>query len=383
MLPFLCAFAAGFLLAWAGGALELIPWRRTVRAGAHWTEQARVLYPSRVARVVGVFLGPLAITALAMAVSGNLDWLPAIVIGSVLGAIAAGYPLDRELYPGLRPGRWALLTLVSFVVYLFRWGVVTAAMVFMPNDFGPVVWLIAAGVLVVQVAWQFGLTFRLLRGLGLMRPAGPRVQGIVRETCARMGVTTPPVWELALLQANAMAAVHTRELVFTDPLLAETPDDEVAAICAHEMGHLNEEKPVLLGRFAGALAGLPLVLIKPVARHYGPAAVGLVVLTLVIVVASRRLAHAMEKRADRIAVESTTEKAVYARALERIYRINRMPAAMRRRGHRVHPDLYDRMLAAGVTPDYPRPAPPPGRSWSVIALSLLCAGSALYLVLAQ
>ena len=24
----------------------------------------------------------------------------------------------------------------------------------------------------------------------------------------------------------------------------------------------------------------------------------------------------------------------------------------------VHPSLYDRMIAAGVTPDYPRPAPP-------------------------
>jgi hypothetical protein len=44
-------------------------------------------------------------------------------------------------------------------------------------------------------------------------------------------------------------------------------------------------------------------------------------------------------------------------ALERIYEVNLVPAVL---GHKLapHPDLYDRQLAAGYTPSYPRPDRP-------------------------
>jgi hypothetical protein len=72
----------------------------------------------------------------------------------------------------------------------------------------------------------------------------------------------------------------------------------------------------------------------------------------------------METRADKIAVENQVDAAVYARALERLYLTNQMPAVMLRRSSRIHPDLYDHMIAAGVTPDYPRPEPAKGLSWT-------------------
>jgi hypothetical protein len=58
------------------------------------------------------------------------------------------------------------------------------------------------------------------------------------------------------------------------------------------------------------------------------------------------------------------DKVVYAQALERLYEINQTPAVMPRRATKIHPDLYDRMIAAGVTPDYPKPAPAKGLFWT-------------------
>ena len=47
----------------------------------------------------------------------------------------------------------------------------------------------------------------------------------------------------------------------------------------------------------------------------------------------------------------------YARALTRLYEDNLSPAVNAKK-MATHPHLYDRLLAAGVTPDFPRPAAP-------------------------
>jgi len=56
---------------------------------------------------------------------------------------------------------------------------------------------------------------------------------------------------------------------------------------------------------------------------------------------------------------------VYARALARLYEANFAPAVMPRKHS--HPHLYDRLVSAGVQPDYPRPEPP--TPYSIMALS--------------
>jgi hypothetical protein len=65
----------------------------------------------------------------------------------------------------------------------------------------------------------------------------------------------------------------------------------------------------------------------------------------------------MEKRADRLASTTTTNEGVYASALEKMHRENQIPAVNASR-RLPHPDLYDRMIGAGVKPDYPRPDKP-------------------------
>jgi hypothetical protein len=82
------------------------------------------------------------------------------------------------------------------------------------------------------------------------------------------------------------------------------------------------------------------------------------------------LARRLETRADAHAhhVESGAPGAargVYARALSRLGEVNLIPAVGWAAG--THPHLYDRLLAAGQEPDFPRP-PPPSRARMWIAL---------------
>jgi len=82
----------------------------------------------------------------------------------------------------------------------------------------------------------------------------------------------------------------------------------------------------------------------------------------------------MERRADAMAtVHEGPSPGTYARALERLYQINQMPAVMP--GKRTHPNLYDRLLAAGVTPAYPRPAAPARLTWQLCVVMLLLVAS--------
>ena len=62
--------------------------------------------------------------------------------------------------------------------------------------------------------------------------------------------------------------------------------------------------------------------------------------------------------------ENQVDAVVYARALERLYETNQIPAVMPRRATKIHPDLYDRMLNAGVTPNYAKPKPAKGQCWT-------------------
>ena len=61
----------------------------------------------------------------------------------------------------------------------------------------------------------------------------------------------------------------------------------------------------------------------------------------------------MEVRADVFGSRVLEDKGIYAQALAKLYQANEMPAVMPRK-RMAHPHLYDRMLVAGVSPDFPR-----------------------------
>src|SRR5207248_490847 len=130
-----------------------------------------------------------------------------------------------------------------------------------------------------------------------------------------------------------------------------------------------ESRRVLGVRVIAAFSLLPVAALPAVYETFGLAHVlALFGGWLLAVVLLRRLGRRMEERADREARVYEGDPGTYARALEKLYEANVLPVVLR--GKRtVHPHLYDRLVAAGTTPAYPRPAAPP-RFLSGLAVAL-------------
>lgn len=377
MLDFLVACLAAFALGWVLLTLELGPWRKTV--GDHWALRARALHPVRIALGMNAWAIPIVL-ALADGIFHQGHFFP-VMAGGFLGAALSGYAVTREILPLLSWPRWLHLLAGGLVFGILRWGTIGTAIFLMPVELGTVTWALALGVIVVHLGLNFGLALRVQAALGLLRPASPRVLGIVEQVRAAQGGQVRAVWEMATPDANAYAFIATRELAFTRTLVDAAPDEELRAICAHELAHLAESRWAMVVRIVGGLAVFPLIFLSPVYAYFGAEGV----LALAISVwgiwwLHARFYRAQEKHADRFAVQAEPDSAAYARGLERIYRLNHWPVVQRQSSFNTYPDLYDRMLAAGVTPDYPKPPPPRPRAWSSNGLLAVAGGLWIYVL---
>lgn len=356
----LCVGAA--LLVWGFNALALRSWRRS--AGQHWTERARALYPALVSRKINQLAIPALLVAIVRIRFPELPWTE-IALVAYAGALLGSFPMDREIHQDLRFGVWAHLTFAAAFVQGLRWGAWGAAIILMPREVTVTSLLIPFGWVALVIALELGLALTLLRWVKLLIPASPHLRSLVDQANRHLNVKVKSVWELKTLVANALAITTTQELLFTTPLLKQLSDDEVVAVAAHELGHLAESPSVKIVRVVGALTLLPLIFINPVAPMLDPQGIfALLGLCWAIYYAIRKMRRAMEKRADRMAVEQINDPTIYARALEKLYRVNQIPAVLASKQAGVHPNLYDRMTAAQVTPDYPRPQPPPRQHWT-------------------
>ena len=350
-------FSAGWLMAVAANWVGLIRWRRAV--AAHWTERARLLYPARVTAVLNMFLIPGILSQLHLAFFLEVaPWWVAGAIASFLGAVLGCYYLDHEMFPQLSLPNWLLHVIVAWGIRFFVFVPAIAAGLLMPIDVGPTALLITAGYLAVHFANQGGMLIRCLRLIRVLKSPSVRLKVIVTGVAARANILVRATWQFGGVMANAFAFPVTSELAFSDRLLNICNDEEISAVCAHEMAHLGEPNVVLAGRLIGSLYLLPFIFITPLLNRL--AAAGLI-LAFLGVISIRRFAgwltRRMEKRADRLASTTTTNEGVYASALEKMYRENQIPAVNASR-RLPHPDLYDRMLEAGVKPAYPRPDRP-------------------------
>jgi Zn-dependent protease with chaperone function len=225
----------------------------------------------------------------------------------------------------------------------------------------------------------------LMRKLGVFRPASARLQDIVARLAAESGIAVRGAEQVALPMANAFALPLDGKLGMTDAALSALDDDEVRVICAHELAHLAEPRRFLVVRvLRGFILGLFLAILtvagRPVTGSYGlmGTLAGIAGAFLVLFVSSillNRFNRKMEHRADAQAVGWEPSAGLYARALEKLYEANLMPAVLRSK-RMTHPDLYDRMVQSGATPDYPRPAPPP-RWPGLLGLAALLIAAAL------
>lgn len=370
-------FCVAFLLAWGLNWLALIPWRRSNQE--HWTERARRLYPVRMAAVWNVWLIPANCILAQVWLFSEAEALWAVTgLCAWIGAILGSYSFDREVFPLLRFPAWLRYVAATWVLRFGVWAVFIGAVAIMPHEFGWHVAALVGGVLLFHLLLQYGLGSWLARRFGLLCPPTERLRSIVADTAQRMTVPFRTVWLLTGPYSFAGVWLTTRELLFSERLMDTHPDEEVAAICAHEMGHLKESKMTLLGRIVGSMVLFPLLLLSPALGTFGPLGLMLIAMVIgVLVVFNRRLARRMEKQADRVALENERETGTYARALERLYQTNQMPAVMPD-NRRAHPHLYDRLMAAGVTPDYPRPAAPERLAWPAIVTAALAGMLAVF-----
>jgi len=358
------SFSLAFLFALGLNWLALIPWRRSV--GKHWTERARLLYPAIVSARLNNWLIPANLSILSSILCPDISFLFA-VIPSFVAVLLAGYFFSREVVPEVSFKSWLHLVAAYLFLFFIWWAVLMFAIFNMPENFGFWTWLVAGAVLLLMLAFNFGLGIKLLRWFGLVQPASELLKALVAEVSEQMGVPVRATWILSTHVSNALAFPLTRQLLFTDKLLSTSTDGEIKAVCAHELGHLNEPRKVVFTRVLVSMAFYPTIFARPMSslgdlgtRAYFILIIGSLILWLVGI----RVGRKMESRADKIAAESQVDAVVYARALERLYETNCMPAVMPKRSTKIHPDLYDRMTTAGVTPDYPKPKPAKGSSWT-------------------
>lgn len=349
--------------------MALARWRRV--RNSHWTERARLLFPVRVAAVGNLWLIPanLVFAQLLLFPDELPHWL-LLGLAGWLGALAGAWGFDREVFPEIALKDWLHEALAGSLLRLSGWFLLLGAVALMPVEVG---WPMA-GVTALYVTAQFVLAWRfvpLLRMMKLIVPAPPRLHDLVAKVSARMNVRVSRTWMIRGAAANAFALPFGRELLFNERLLDLLSDEELEAVCAHELGHLTESRTSLGIRIIGSLPLLPWIYLTPLIHSFG--LLGIIIPSIAMLGLLRgfhAISRRLELRADTVAHSQENHSGIYALALEKIHEANQIPAVLPER-KTTHPHLYDRLIAAGVTPSYPRPAPAKAMAWHGHAFSSL------------
>jgi Zn-dependent protease with chaperone function len=382
------AFLVGALTCWAGARVAIGPVRRL--RGASWIERARAAHPVAQGLAVAGFPTAIAVGLVAAMGSGPLahasPQLLAFLVGiaAYLGGFAVRRRFAREIRERgegfARDLRSELIGLLLLAPHL----VLVLAMILLlkPNPGAGGAAVIALGVLGFGTVCRSG-GLPLLRLLGWARPAPAGLERIVAEIAQRVGVRPAAVWVVPWSCANAAAFPLSGQLIFTEEIREALDDDELAAITAHELGHLSEPWYARLTRAFAVFALLPFGVSVPIVHAVGYVpALALLVGYWVLLFGALQVIRRLEVRADAVGHRHEGDPGTYARALEKLYRANLTPAVTDQR-NRTHPDLYDRMLASGVEPSYPRPSPPSRmRTLFGVGLAMMCCalGTALLFV---
>ncbi|QDV03492.1 M48 family metalloprotease [Engelhardtia mirabilis] len=334
-------------------------------AGAPWQEQARRRWPLAVstrllAMVAAALLcfsawemgGPLAATG--SRTTAGLGFLVALIASiAAIRLVTARLPGTPMAGPDWLRGHVALWCLMMGHVLIMA-----AMALVMPLHFGLGVALVLAGGALATTWWLRGGILVLPRLMGALRPADAKLAAQVERAAREQGVRGIMVFELRAPIANAFVVPAPRALVVTGALREVLDAPQLGAILAHEVAHLGESRRRIALFSSRVYAVLPLPLALPLGVQFGVwYSFYAFVPTLVLLMATRRLLRSFEEHADRHGARAQAGEGTYAHALEALHRANLLPAVIGDR-RRPHPDLYDRMVAAGVQPQFERPLPP-------------------------
>ena len=382
MLTIAAAFPAGLLAEWVGARLAFS--RIAPQLSRHWSETARLVAPVRIALMVGPLV--IAVTWMIVVTFGNspfshdteLILIPLADLSALVGAGIIAARFETRLYGRqITLADWLRGWIVLLILFLLPVFIYVHTFSSLPDSMNSQVLLILGCAVLLVILVSLDGSLLLLRLCRLVRPASQRLETIVKQATQRVSIRPRHIYLLRWKMANAVAFQFSQSIAVTETAMDTLDDEQLVTVCAHELAHLGEPRRVAFGRLAGKLAWLPLVAFRPVMGSFGlPGVLAAVLMTLVGTRLLGRLTRAMEVRADRIAQAHETEAGTYARALERLYEVNLLPAVMRPK-RLTHPHLYDRLVAAQQIPDYPRPKPPSPWSTRMVLAIVVCTTAAL------
>jgi Zn-dependent protease with chaperone function len=354
------AFLVGLILTSLVAIVAVFTLRR-VPNDAHWTERARYAYPARKALNMTLWLSVLVSAALAAFCAGDLFPFSrktlacgaglAAFLGSIGPTLLASRRIRRRSF-GL--GEWCRWIATYWMLFGSPFLVAIAAFALLPAQLDAWALTVLALAAAALLSLLFGGAIRACQALGLVWPPSSRLSIVVEMAAVRVGTRPKAVYEIDLGQANGAALPLAGTLLVSRTALEILDDEELASLCAHELGHLSEPRIASIARVLPALLLLSLAALPTVG--WIRAAFPLLVLFFAMTFL-HRMWRRMEQRSDRVALAQERASGVFARQLEKLYEFSLVPAVMSSR-KTIHPHLYDRLLAAGVTPAYPRPKPP-------------------------
>ncbi len=338
------------------------------RRDRHWTENARPVFTARMIIATQLLVLTTAALVYLVALVPHLLSRIAFFAAIVLGWYGAGWLVGRVLrqqYDFPDPVI-AFQALRHLVLHLCTWGALVVPVL---TRGLPLAQRLAASILAIAgTVISIAAATKLMRVLGLLEPIPAYLATVI-------GNRAPDVHSAALrtIQANAVALPFERTILFTTGALQRLTPDGLIAIAHHELSHLQEGASVnllrMLPRLLALVLSVAVALTPPEMARWGFFAL------LVAVFASqqflRRVSVSKERIADQHALKHEQNEGDYARALEALHRAFLIPAVLPKRS--THPSLYDRLMSAGVVPDYPRPLAPSKTPvfWTAMVSALL------------
>jgi Zn-dependent protease with chaperone function len=281
--------------------------------------------------------------------------IPLMIVARALAA----YPLRKAL----QVETWSPLAYLSFftrlVLAFYGFWLLLIWAPSLEGLFGDADWIVAPVVASILVAWNdwYGaVAWRLLRAFPV---TDPNLTALLSHMAARAEVPQPPIGVVPLgggVLANAVALPsrrHSRVLV-SSTFIERFTHDEIVAICAHEIAHLEYYSGARMRREYLQTLAIALVgaLLEPAARLFFPASQSwLFVAWLVIVVTLQairtRSRQKNETASDIRAVALSGNPEALASALVKLHAMALVPrrwdAKVER--HATHPSLARRIQA--------------------------------------
>lgn len=350
--------------------LTKIRWKwsigKSLSSESHWTQKARILFTARMdaSSLVIIFPVTIVIISLLPRFSSHevtpktlkLLWFCTI---SLFVCITVSAKILRRYHT--TPPMSTVKSMCSSLFLLYP--NLTVALIFIAIS--PFVsksflwlWLISFAAVTWLALTKWSLP--LAKWCGVLTPA-PQLQTMIPDN----SIATYFFYHKT---ASAFALIFSNAICVSEKLYGLLDDKQMRSIMAHEYQHHQKHNKIARAFICSPafilVGGYKIFSLHNIKLYW---IIPLIFLLATIKNAAMKIFLREEKEIDDFVSKAMDNKA-YAQALEAMYKENLVPAVMAK--NTTHPHLYDRMLDAGVTPDFPRPQPPEKSKKMIIFISI-------------